>query len=112
MLADGWTYSDWVVGTAHVRDVDDTWPRVGSRLHHRAGPWPFSLQDKSTVLECRAPHRLVLRAGLWPAGRGDRGVRARAARRRQDPGDARRGLRRRAVAVDPDQAQRPGAASS
>lgn len=68
VLADGWTYSDWVVGTAHVRDVDDTWPRVGSRLHHRAGPWPFSLQDESTVLECQAPHRLVLRAGLWPAG--------------------------------------------
>ncbi|GAB3061237.1 SRPBCC family protein [Micromonospora schwarzwaldensis] len=68
VLADGWTYSDWVVGTAHVRDVDDTWPRVGSRLHHRAGPWPFSLQDASTVLECQAPHRLVLRAGLWPAG--------------------------------------------
>ncbi|WBC15198.1 SRPBCC family protein [Micromonospora sp. WMMA1998] len=68
VLADGWTYSDWVVGTTHVRDVDDDWPRVGSRLHHRAGPWPLSLQDASTVLECRAPHRLVLRAGLWPAG--------------------------------------------
>lgn len=68
VLADGWTYSDWVVGTAHVRDVDDAWPRVGSRLHHRAGPWPLSLQDASTVLECRPPERLVLRAGLWPAG--------------------------------------------
>lgn len=68
VLADGWTYSDWVVGTAHVRDVDDSWPRVGSRLHHRAGPWPFSLQDASTVLVCDAPHRLVLKAGLWPAG--------------------------------------------
>ncbi|MEK8106739.1 SRPBCC family protein [Micromonospora sp. M12] len=69
MLADGWTYSDWVVGTAHVRDVDDAWPRVGSQLHHRAGPWPFSLQDASTVLVCEPPHRLVLKAGLWPAGK-------------------------------------------
>ncbi|MBY8875761.1 SRPBCC family protein [Micromonospora sp. PLK6-60] len=68
VLADGWTYSDWVVGTAHVRDVDDDWPRVGAQLHHRAGPWPFSLQDASTVLLSDAPHRLVLRAGLWPAG--------------------------------------------
>ncbi|RKN57325.1 SRPBCC family protein [Micromonospora costi] len=68
VLADGWTYSDWVVGTAHVRDVDDAWPRVGSQLHHRAGPWPFSLQDASTVLLSEPPHRLVLRAGLWPAG--------------------------------------------
>lgn len=68
VLADGWTYSDWVVGTVHIREVDDTWPRAGSRLHHKAGPWPFSLQDTSTVLECDAPHKLVMRAGLWPAG--------------------------------------------
>ncbi|MFI6266400.1 SRPBCC family protein [Micromonospora sp. NPDC051006] len=68
VLADGWTYSDWVVGTTHVRDVDDDWPRVGSQLHHRAGPWPVSLQDASTVLHSEPPHRLVLRAGLWPAG--------------------------------------------
>ncbi|SCF27369.1 Uncharacterized conserved protein YndB, AHSA1/START domain [Micromonospora viridifaciens] len=68
VLADGWTYSDWVVGTAHVRDVDAGWPQVGSQLHHRAGPWPLSLQDASTVLACEAPHRLVLRVGIWPAG--------------------------------------------
>ncbi|WTY81549.1 SRPBCC family protein [Micromonospora sp. NBC_01405] len=68
VLADGWTYSDWVVGTVHVRDVDDTWPRVGARLHHKAGPWPFSLQDVSTVLVHEPPRKLVLRAGLWPAG--------------------------------------------
>ncbi|MEV5766260.1 SRPBCC family protein [Micromonospora sp. NPDC052213] len=68
VLADGWTYSDWVVGTAHVRDVDDAWPRVGSQLHHKAGPWPLSLQDSSTVLACEPPRRLVIRAGLWPAG--------------------------------------------
>ncbi|WP_331253118.1 SRPBCC family protein [Micromonospora echinospora] len=68
VLADGWTYSDWVVGTTHMRDVDDHWPAVGSRLHHRAGPWPVSLTDASTVLVCEPPHRLVIRAGLWPAG--------------------------------------------
>ncbi|MET7750188.1 SRPBCC family protein [Micromonospora sp. NPDC005367] len=68
VLADGWTYSDWVVGTTHVRDVDDNWPQVGSSLHHRAGPWPFSLEDSSTVLLSEPPRKLVLRAGLWPAG--------------------------------------------
>lgn len=68
VLADGWTYSDWVVGTAHVRGVDEGWPRVGSQLHHRVGPWPFSLQDSSRVLACEPPHSLVMRAGLWPAG--------------------------------------------
>ncbi|WP_446213789.1 SRPBCC family protein [Micromonospora sp. IBSANI012] len=68
VLADGWTYSDWVVGTVHVRDVDDTWPRVGSQLHHKAGPWPLSLHDSSTVLACEPPHKMVIKAGLWPAG--------------------------------------------
>ncbi|SCL30063.1 Uncharacterized conserved protein YndB, AHSA1/START domain [Micromonospora inyonensis] len=68
VLADGWTYSDWVVGTTHMRDVDDGWPAVGTRLHHRAGPWPFSLTDTSTVLVCEPPRRLVILAGLWPAG--------------------------------------------
>ncbi|MBO4210873.1 SRPBCC family protein [Micromonospora echinofusca] len=68
VLADGWTYSDWVVGTVHVRAVDDSWPQVGAKLHHRAGPWPFSLSDSSTVLSCDPPRRFVVRAGLWPLG--------------------------------------------
>ena len=109
VLADGWTYSDWVVGTAHVRDVDDAWPRVGSQLHHRAGPWPFSLEDASTVLVCEPPHRLVLRAGLWPAGEAIV-VFTLIRRRRRDPGAHRGGLRRRPAALVPQQAQRPGAA--
>jgi hypothetical protein len=68
VLADGWTYSDWVVGTVHVRDVDPSWPAVGSKLHHKAGPWPFSLQDSSTVLACEPGKSLTLKAGLWPLG--------------------------------------------
>ncbi|MDG4766602.1 SRPBCC family protein [Solwaraspora sp. WMMD406] len=68
VLGDGWTYSDWVVGTVHVRDVDDHWPRPGARLLHNAGPWPLSLADSSTVVSCDPPHELILRAGLWPLG--------------------------------------------
>lgn len=68
VLADGWTYSDWVVGTAHVRDVDPAWPAPGARLHHQAGPWPLSLSDSSTVLSCELNRQLTLRAGLWPLG--------------------------------------------
>ncbi|WP_308201235.1 SRPBCC family protein [Paractinoplanes maris] len=68
VLADGWTYSDWVVGTVHIRDVDQTWPQVGSHLHHKAGPWPLSLHDKSTVLDMEPGRRLRLNAGLWPLG--------------------------------------------
>ena len=68
VLADGWTYSDWVVGTVHIRDVDPNWPEVGSRLHHKAGPWPLSLHDKSEVLAMEPGRRLRLNAGLWPLG--------------------------------------------
>ena len=62
VLADGWTYSDWVVGTAHIRAVDEQWPQRGSHLHHKAGPWPVSLKDRSTVLECE-PGRMLLLKG-------------------------------------------------
>jgi Polyketide cyclase / dehydrase and lipid transport len=68
VLADGWTYSDWVVGTVHVRDVDEAWPAPGSVLHHKAGPWPLSLQDSSTVVACEPGKSLTLKAGLWPLG--------------------------------------------
>jgi uncharacterized protein YndB with AHSA1/START domain len=68
VLSDGWWYSDWVVGTAHIRDVDPDWPAVGSQLHHKAGPWPISLADSSTVVVVEQDRRLRLHAGLWPLG--------------------------------------------
>ena len=52
VLKDGWTYSDWVVGTAHIRAVDPHWPQPGSRLYHKVGPWPLSVRDHSEVLAC------------------------------------------------------------
>jgi hypothetical protein len=68
VLADGWSYSDWVVGTVHIRDVDPHWPAPGAKLYHKAGPWPLSLQDSSTVVGCEPDRALTLRAGLWPLG--------------------------------------------
>jgi hypothetical protein len=70
VLADGWTYSDWVVGTAHIRDVDASWPEPGSHLHHKAGPWPVSVRDKSTVLACDPGRMLFTKVRLWPLGEG------------------------------------------
>ncbi|MEU7908246.1 SRPBCC family protein [Actinoplanes sp. NPDC049118] len=68
VLADGWSYSDWVVGTVHIRDVDPHWPQVGAELHHKAGPWPLSLHDSSTVVAVEQDRSLTLIAGLWPLG--------------------------------------------
>jgi uncharacterized protein YndB with AHSA1/START domain len=70
VLADGWTYSDWVVGTAHIRDVDPKWPAPGTQLHHKAGPWPLSLKDSSTVVACEPNRLLTMKVGLWPLGEG------------------------------------------
>jgi uncharacterized protein YndB with AHSA1/START domain len=71
VLADGWLYPLWVVGATRMRDVDDSWPAVGSRLHHSVGTWPLMLDDETEVEECRPESLLVLRAHAWPAGRAD-----------------------------------------
>lgn len=68
VLCDGWLYPLWVVGAARMRDVDQSWPEVGSRLHHSAGSWPLLLDDITVVLEADPLRRLVLRARGWPAG--------------------------------------------
>jgi Polyketide cyclase / dehydrase and lipid transport len=68
VLADGWTYSDWVVGTAHIRDVDPDWPAPGTCIHHKVGPWPFSLRDSTVSLDCEPPRMVLMQPRLWPLG--------------------------------------------
>lgn len=70
VLADGWTYSDWVVGTAHIRDVDREFPALGTAIHHKIGPWPLSVKDRSVVLDCDPDRMLYLKVRLWPFGTG------------------------------------------
>lgn len=71
ILADGWTYSDWVVGTAHIRAVDPQWPAPGSRIHHKAGPWPLSIHDSTVAIATDPPHMLRMRPRLWPLGEAE-----------------------------------------
>ncbi|MDF8264852.1 SDR family NAD(P)-dependent oxidoreductase [Luteipulveratus flavus] len=68
VLADGWSYATWVVGTARIRAVDQAWPAPGSRIHHSAGVWPVLLSDTTVVEACEPGRRLVLTARGWPAG--------------------------------------------
>ena len=68
VLSDGWLYPLWVVGASRMREVDDTWPVVGSQLHHSVGTWPLLIDDTTEVLECDPRSRLVLRARGWPIG--------------------------------------------
>lgn len=70
VLEDGWSYGMWVVGAARIRDVDQTWPKVGSRIHHSVGAWPVLLSDTTEVEAVDAPRRLQLKVRAWPAGEG------------------------------------------
>jgi len=71
-VADGWLYCGWVVGTSTVRDVDPTWPVVGSRSHHSVGAWPLMLEDTTSVLSVDPGTSVELQAresgGLGHAG--------------------------------------------
>lgn len=68
VLADGWLYPLFVVGAARMRNVDDSWPAVGSRLHHSVGVWPALINDTTEVVEVDEGTRIMLRARAWPAG--------------------------------------------
>lgn len=71
VLADGWLYPLWVVGASRMREVDDTWPQPGARLHHSVGSWPLLVDDTTSVLDAMPHSRLRLRARAWPAGEAE-----------------------------------------
>jgi uncharacterized protein YndB with AHSA1/START domain len=68
VLSDGWLYPLWVVGASRMREVDDSWPGQGAKLHHSVGSWPLLLDDDTEVLEVHPPTKLVLQARAWPTG--------------------------------------------
>jgi len=68
VLADGWSYSDWVVGTAHISNVDEHWPRPGAHIHHQAATWPLEVKQVTVAVAADPPHSLTLRPHLWPLG--------------------------------------------
>lgn len=67
-VADGWTYSQWVVGNSRMRAVDANWPAPGSTIHHSIGIWPAVLDDETVVEECEPETKLVLCAKGRPLG--------------------------------------------
>lgn len=60
-LADPTSFATWVTGTHAVLRADGQWPAVGATLHHRWGPWPVRVRDRTTVTASCPPHRLDLR---------------------------------------------------
>lgn len=68
VLADGWSYATWVVGTSRIRAVDPTWPAPGTRIAHSVGIWPALLDDESVVRAWDPEGGIDLQARGWPAG--------------------------------------------
>ena len=99
VLADGWSYATWVVGTSRIRGVDPGWPGVGSRIAHSAGIWPLVVDDVTVALDWDPGRgRLELQARGWPAGE------ARVVLRVRPDGDG------CLVRLDEDAVRGPGAA--
>ncbi len=69
VLAEGWFYSNWVVGTSHMRAVQASWPQVGSKLFHASGVWPLVARDVTVVRDLNPDRRLELDAQALPFGK-------------------------------------------
>ncbi len=71
VLTDPETYPHWLIGARDIRSVDDRWPEVGSRFHHRVGlVGPLKVADTSEVLDIEPGRRLSLEVRARPFGRG------------------------------------------
>src|SRR5882757_9241127 len=67
VLADGWTYSGWVVGNSRIRAVSADWPAPGARILHSIGAWPAVIDDETVVERAEIGNELVLLAKVRPA---------------------------------------------
>lgn len=68
VLADGWTYAQWVVGNSRMRAVDPAWPAAGTAIKHSIGVWPLVINDETVSLHCVPLEELVILAKMGPAG--------------------------------------------
>ncbi|BDB42024.1 MULTISPECIES: SRPBCC family protein [Mycobacterium] len=68
VIANGWTYAQWVVGNSRTRAVDAEWPEPGAEIQHSVGVWPLVINDKTVVESCRPGEEIVLRAQLGIIG--------------------------------------------
>jgi hypothetical protein len=68
VLADGYSYGEWVVGTREIHSVDQKWPQVGSSLRFTAGLGHLSITDFTTSRLCVPGSRLELEARALPYG--------------------------------------------
>jgi uncharacterized protein YndB with AHSA1/START domain len=66
LLADPYTWADWVAGTSAIRAADAHWPAVGARLYHRFGPRALAVRGHTTVVDVEPASRIGLLASAPP----------------------------------------------
>ena len=62
VLADPYSYSDWVLGTKEIGSADPDWPAVGSAFGYVAGLGPFRFASRTVVREVDRARRLDMEA--------------------------------------------------
>ncbi len=68
-LSDPHTYPEWLVGARAMRHVEDGWPRVGTRFHHRVGLLgPLTVDDHGESLAVDGRNRLAMAVRARPLG--------------------------------------------
>ena len=71
ILLDARAYPKWVGGAQKVRDVDSSWPRLGSRFHHRIGVGPATIDDTTKLLAKRPGRGVRFEVRVRPFGVGE-----------------------------------------
>jgi len=66
VLADPFTFGDWVVGASEIRDVEGPWPAPGSLFHHTQGVQKAGIKDTTEVVQATPPERLLLEVRARP----------------------------------------------
>ena len=54
------TYPRWLIGTRHIREVSDDWPRPASYFKHTVGCGPIVIPDRTTVRAADPPKMLEM----------------------------------------------------
>jgi NAD(P)-dependent dehydrogenase (short-subunit alcohol dehydrogenase family)/uncharacterized protein YndB with AHSA1/START domain len=71
VLSDPECYPGWVVGAADTIEFEDEFPAPGSSFRHRVGLGPFTLTDRTSVVDVDPPRRIELKAKARPLGTAD-----------------------------------------
>src|SRR4051812_33672200 len=69
-LLDPRCYPEWVAGAKQLRGADRSWPKPGSRFHHKVGVGPIALADNTKLLATKTDRRVVLEVRIRPLAVG------------------------------------------